>query len=212
VSFTGNPSGKLIKQVEAKMISGVKGIIEAIGSNWVIIDVGGISFRVFAPTSTLSVLSVVGQQAKLHTHLQVREDNLTLYGFNTAKELDIFQILMTVKGIGPKIGLAMLSAMDADQLTMAIASGDANLLTGIPGIGKKTAERIVLELKDKIGQTWAITQDLESAQGNSEVVSALTSLGYSLSEATRAVASLPVTPQFSLEDRIKMALKYFGGK
>jgi Holliday junction DNA helicase RuvA len=192
------------------MIAGIKGTIEAIGSNWVIVDVGGISLQVFLPTSTLSTLSVVGQQARLHTHLQVREDSLTLYGFNSARELEIFQTLITVKGIGPKIGLAMLSAMDADQLTMAIAGGDANLLTGIPGIGKKTAERIVLELKDKIGKSWAITQDLESVQGNSEVISALTSLGYSLVEATRAVATLPTSSQLGLEERIRMALKYFG--
>ncbi len=147
------------------MIAGVKGTIESIGSNWVIMDVGGISFQVFLPTSTLSTLSVVGQQAKLHTHLHVREDNLTLYGFGSARELALFQTLITVKGIGPKIGLAMLSAMDVDQLTMAIASGDANLLTAVPGIGKKTAERIILELKDKIGGTWMMTQDLEVGPG-----------------------------------------------
>jgi len=194
------------------MISGVKGTIEAIGSGWVIIDVGGISFQVFVPTSTLSALGEVGRKAKLHTHLHVREDNLTLYGFSSARELEIFQILMTVKGIGPKIGLAMLSAMDADQMSLAIASGDANLLTGIPGIGKKTADRIVLELKDKIGETWAIVQDMGSVEGNSEVINALTSLGYSMSEATRAVATLPVKPDLSLEERVKLALKYFGGK
>ena len=137
---------------------------------------------------------------------------MTLYGFGSARELELFQTLITVKGIGPKIGLAMLSAMDADHLTMSIASGDANLLTGIPGIGKKTAERIVLELKDKIGESWILTQDLESVQGNTEVISALTSLGYSVSEATRAVSTLPVPSNISLEERIKMALKYFGGK
>ena len=194
------------------MIAGVKGTIESMGTNWVIIDVGGISFQVFLPTSTLSTLSTIGQQVRLHTHLQVREDSLTLYGFGSARELELFQTLITVKGIGPKIGLAMLSAMDADHLTMSIASGDANLLTGIPGIGKKTAERIVLELKDKIGESWILTQDLESVQGNTEVISALTSLGYSVSEATRAVSTLPVPSNISLEERIKMALKYFGGK
>jgi Holliday junction DNA helicase RuvA len=104
----------------------------------------------------------------------------------------------------------MLSAMDAEQLTAAIASGDAALLTSIPGVGKKTAERIVLELKDKIGDAW-ITQDLEAVQGNSEVVAALTSLGYSVTEATRAVASLPLS-QLSLEEKVKLALKYFGEK
>jgi len=192
------------------MIAGVKGTIEALGSNWVIIDSGGISFQVFVATSTLSTLIIVGQQARLHTHLQVREDSLTLFGFNSARELEVFQTLITVKGIGPKIGLSMLSAMDVDHLTMAIASGDANLLTGIPGIGKKTAERIVLELKDKIGESWAITQDLTAAQGNSEVISALTSLGYSLSEATRAVATLPTPSRISLEEKIKLALRYFG--
>ncbi|MDD5701668.1 MAG: Holliday junction branch migration protein RuvA [Dehalococcoidales bacterium] len=192
------------------MISGVSGIIEAIGSNWAIIDVGGISFQVFLPTSTLSTLGVVGQKVRLHTHLNVREDNLTLFGFSSARELSLFQTLISVSGIGPKLGLAMLSTMDAEQLTAAIASGDAALLTSIPGVGKKTAERIVLELKEKIGDAW-ITQDLEAVHGNSEVVAALTSLGYSVTEATRAVASLPLT-QMSLEEKVKLALKYFGEK
>ena len=194
------------------MIAGVKGTIESIGSNWVIVDVGGISFQVFLPTSTLSTLSVIGQQARLHTHLHVREDNLTLYGFSSARELALFQTLITVKGIGPKLGLAMLSALDVEQLTMAIAGGDAALLTAVPGIGKKTSERIILELKDKIGGSWMMTHDIESVQGNSEVVAALTSLGYSVAEATRAVAALPTSTHLSLEDKITLALKYFGGK
>ena len=194
------------------MIAGVKGTIEAIGSNWVIIDVGGLSFQVFLPTSTLSTLSVVGQEARLHTHLHVREDNLTLYGFGSARELSLFQTLMTVKGIGPRLGLAMLSAMDVEQLTVAIASGDANLLTAIPGIGKKTAERIILELKDKVGTGWMLTQDLESVQANSEVLAALTSLGYSVAEATRAVSALPGSSKLSLEEKIKLTLQYFGEK
>jgi holliday junction DNA helicase RuvA len=192
------------------MIAGVKGTIEAIGSSWVIIDVGGVSFQVFLPTSTLSSLSGVGREAKLHTHLHVREDNLTLYGFSSTRELALFETLMTVSGIGPKLGLAMLSAMDVEQLTLTIASGDAAMLTAVPGIGRKTAERIVLELKDKIGSS-LITQDLEAVQGNSEVVAALTSLGYSVAEATRAVATLPAPSPLSLEDKIKLALKYFGG-
>jgi len=191
------------------MISGIKGVIEAIGNNWVIIDVGGISFQVFIPTSTLSNLGVVGQQARLHTHLYVREDILTLYGFSSARELSLFQTLTTVSGIGPKLGLAMLSAMDPDQLTMAIASGDTALLTAIPGIGKKTAERIVLELKEKISNSW-VMQDLQSIQGNGEVLEALTALGYSITEATRAVTTLSSSSSLSLEDKVKLALKYFG--
>lgn len=193
------------------MIAGVNGIIEALGSNWVIVDVGGVSLQVFVPTSTLSTQGVVGQKIRLHTHLHIREDNLTLFGFSSAKEMALFETLLTVKGVGPKLGLAMLSAMEAEQLTMSIASGDAAMLTAIPGLGKKTAERIVLELKDKVSGEWMLTQDLESVQGNSDVLAALTSLGYSVSEATRAVATLPVT-QMSLEEKIKTALKYFGEK
>jgi holliday junction DNA helicase RuvA len=194
------------------MIAGIKGVVEAAGTNFVLIDTGAVSFQVFVPTSTLSKLSIIGQEAKLHTHLHVREDNLTLYGFNSSRELALFETLITVKGIGPKLGLAMLSAMDEEQLTLAIASGDANLLTAVPGIGKKTAERIVLELKDKISSSRILAGDLETIKGNSDVVSALTSLGYSVSEATRAVGSLPSSSQLNLEEKIKLALHYFGEK
>jgi holliday junction DNA helicase RuvA len=193
------------------MIAGVKGIIEAIGTSWVIVDVGGVSFQVFLPTSTLATLGTIGQEIKLHTHLHVREDSLMLFGFSSAKELALFETVITVKGIGPKLGLSMLSSMEADQLVMAIAGGDFNLLSTVPGIGKKTAERIVLELKDKIGSSWALTQDLEYVQENGEVVQALTSLGYSVAEATRAVATLP-SAKMDLEEKIRLALHYLGEK
>ncbi len=194
------------------MISGIKGKIEILGSNYVVIGTGGISFQVFVPTSTLSKLGEIGQDARLFTHLHVREDALTLFGFDTARDLMLFETLVTVKGIGPKLGLAMLSAMEAEQLSMAIVSGDASLLTAIPGVGKKTAERLVLELKDKVTSTWILTQDMEAMRGNSDVIEALTSLGYSVSEATRAVSSLPASSQISLEEKIKLALQYFGEK
>ncbi len=193
------------------MIAGLKGRIEAIGASWVIVEVGGVSYQVFVPTSTLAGLGSVGQEVKLHTHLHVREDNLALFGFGSAKEMALFETLITVKGIGPKLGLALLSALEAEQLITSIAGGDINMLSTVSGIGKKTAERIVLELKDKIGSTWAITQDLENVQGNSEVVAALTSLGYSVAEATRAVAMLP-NAKMDLEEKIKLALRYFGDK
>jgi len=164
------------------------------------------------PTSTLSLLGVVGQKASLHTHLHVREDNLTLFGFSSARELALFETLITVKGIGPKLGLAMLSAMQAEQLTSAIAAADSAMLTAIPGIGKKTAERIVLELKDKIGSSW-LSQDLAYGQGHSEVLAVLTSLGYSVAESSRAVASLPASSSsLDLEARVKLVLRYFNDK
>jgi Holliday junction DNA helicase RuvA len=192
------------------MIAGVKGKVESIGINWAIVEVGGISFQVFLPTSTLSRLGTVGQQVRLHTHLHVREDNLTLYGFGSARELALFQTFLGVSGIGPKIALGMLSAMDAEQLTIAIASGNVDLLTSIPGIGKKTANRIVLELKEKIGASVSVIQELEALQDNGEVLAALTSLGYSISEATRAVSTIPSSSGLTTEEKLKLALQYFG--
>jgi len=194
------------------MLAGLKGTIEAIGANWVVIEVGGISFQVFLPTSTLSSIGTVGQKVKLHTHLAVREDNLSLYGFGSARELALFQTLITVSGIGPKLGMAMLSAMDTEQLTLAIARGEIDMLTSIPGIGKKTASRIILELKDKIATGWMVTLETAGVQGNSEVMAALISLGYSTSEASRALGILPRDQNLSLEEKITLALKYFGGK
>lgn len=193
------------------MIAGLKGKLESIGLNWAIINIGGISFQVFLPSSTLGSLGTVGQDVKLHTHLHVREDNLTLFGFGSARELALFQTLITVSGIGPKMALSMLSAMDVEQLTLAIASGNADLLTSIPGIGKKTSNRIILELKDKIGASVSAIQELEAIQGNSEVLAALTSLGYSIAEATRAVSTLPSGSDLTIEEKVTMALHYFAG-
>ena len=194
------------------MIAGLSGRLESFGNNWAIINVGGVSFQVFVPTSTLSTMDAIGKEVKLHTHLHVREDNLALYGFGSAEELALFQTLLGVSGIGPKLAMAMLSAMEVEQLTMAIASGNANLLTGIPGIGKKTADRIILELKDKIGAGWIQTRELGAVQENSEVLAALTSLGYSVSEAIRAIASLPAKSDLKVEERIRLALQSFGRK
>jgi len=194
------------------MISGIKGKLEAIGSDWATVNVNGISFRVFAPTSTLSMLGATGREVKLYTHLHVREDNMALYGFASPDELQLFDILLGVSGIGPRLALAMLSAMKVDDLTMAIATGNAELLTEVPGIGKKTAQRLVLELKDKIGAGWVTTPGAWVAQENADVLAALTSLGYSVAEASRAVATLPSSNKLSLEEKVRIALQYFGGK
>lgn len=193
------------------MISGIKGKLEAIGNNWIIVNVGGMSFQVFVPISSLRPLGVIGEQVKLYTHLAVREDNMGVYGFSSARELAVFQSLITVSGIGPKLGMAMLSAMDVEQLIMAVASGNSDLLTSIPGIGIKTASRIVLELKDKVG-TGMVTQNLESNQSNLEVLAALSSLGYSAAEANRAVATLPFSGNLGVEEKLKLTLNYLSGK
>jgi Holliday junction DNA helicase RuvA len=194
------------------MIASLKGKLESLGGDGAVIDVGGIGFRVYMPTSTLSTLGTIDKEVKLYTHLHLREDNATLYGFASTGELELFRVLINVSGLGPKLALTMLSAMDIESLMAAIATGNADLLTGIPGIGKKMANRLVLELKDKIGAGWAIAPVVQMAQENADVLAALTSLGYSLSEATRAVASLPREQGLNLEDRVRLALGYLGSK
>ena len=194
------------------MIASLQGKIESLGNDWAIINVNGIGFQVYTPTSTLSTLGTAGEEVKLYTHLHLREDNVTLYGFGSAEELWLFQTLISVTGLGPRLALAMLSAMSVDQLTMAIATGSTDLLTTVPGIGKKVAERIILELKEKTGAGWVITPATQLARENTDVLAALTSLGYSAAEATKAVATLPPDQNLSLEDKIKLALQYFGGK
>jgi Holliday junction DNA helicase RuvA len=194
------------------MIASIKGKLESLGSDFAIVNVGGIGLRVYMPTSTLSTLGSSGGDVKLYTHLHLREDNVTLYGFASNEELELFQTLINVSGLGPRMALVMLSAMDIEQLTMAIATGSTDLLTGIPGIGKKMANRLILELKDKIG-AGLITAPLAGlAQENADVLAALTSLGYSVSEASRAVVNLPREQGLSLEEKVKLALGYFGGK
>ncbi|GAG86356.1 unnamed protein product, partial [marine sediment metagenome] len=175
------------------MIAGLHGTLQALGSDWAIVNVGGIGFQVYMPTSTLSILGAIGKEVELHTHLHLREDNATLYGFATAEELGLFQTLIGVSGLGPKLALSMLSAMSVEKLTMAIATGSADLLAEIPGIGKKMASRLILELKGKLAAGWLGAPAAELAEENTEVLAALTSLGYSVSEATRAVASLPTS-------------------
>jgi len=194
------------------MIASLHGRVESLGSDWAIIDVGGIGFQVYMPTSTLSTLGTIGEEVQLYTHLHLREDNATLYGFGSADELRLFQTLLGVSGLGPRLALAMLSAMSVEKLTMAIVTGSVDLLTVVPGIGKKVANRIILELKEKIGAGWVTTPGVQLAEENTDVLAALTTLGYSVSEASRAVASLPPSPDLSLEEKIKLALQYFASK
>ena len=193
------------------MISSLHGKLESLGGDGAIINVGGIGFQVYMPTSTMSALGKAGDEVNLHTHLHLREDNVTLYGFASAEELALFQTLLGVSGLGPKLALAMLSAMNVEQLTMAIATGSTDLLTIVPGVGKKVASRIILELKEKIGAGWISTPATQIARENTDVLTALTTLGYSAAEATRAIASLPTSSDLPLEEKIKLALQYLGG-
>ncbi len=187
------------------MIASLKGKIELLGAEWVVLNVNGIGYKVFASTATLSQVQNASE-VKLFTHLQVREDALTLYGFTTFEELGIFETMLSVSGIGAKLALALLSAFKADELATIIASGNADMLCTVSGIGKKTAARIILELKDKIARSWAASPIAAMGAADTDVLSALSALGYSSTEAARAVVSLPKDPALSLEDKVRLAL------
>ena len=135
---------------------------------------------------------------------------MSLYGFASIDELKLFETLISVSGLGPKTAMGMLSAMSADQVAMAIASGSVEMLTTIPGIGKKTADRLILELKDKVGGVMISTPAGRAAQENADVIATLVSLGYSGPETARAVNALPAGRKLSLEEKVKLALQYLG--
>lgn len=190
------------------MIASLSGTVVMIAGDAAVIEVGGVGFQVYLPTSALSAVGGAGEKVKLYTHLQVREDNLSLYGFLTPEDLGLFQTLTGVSGLGPKLALAMLGAMDAEKLAAAIATGNLAVITQISGIGKKMAERIVVELKDKVS-TGLLTVPAAVTRDNAEVLAALISLGYTTTEANQAVTSLPLDSDANLEDKIRLALAYF---
>jgi len=186
------------------MIAGVDGILKSRGEDWVIVDVGGVSFRLQSPISTMSKLGTSGDRVQLHTHLHVREDVLALYGFSSSDELRLFELLINVSGIGPKTALALLSALSPERFEIAIARGDVETLSSVTGIGKKTAARLVLELKGKFEQVDVLSRSLHD-----DVKAALVGLGYSVAEANASIATLPDSSRLSLEDKIKLALQHF---
>lgn len=193
------------------MIVALEGILESRGIDSAAVKVGPLSLLVYIPGSTLSRLGAVGHKVHLHTHLYVREDNISIYGFASADELALFQNLISVSGIGPKAGLAFLSTLSVAQLASAIISGNVDLLTQVPGIGKKIAGRVVLELKGKLEKGWEGVVTPALTQEDADVVAALTTLGYSLKEATQAVASLPNSSELDLEEKVKLALRQLAG-
>jgi holliday junction DNA helicase RuvA len=188
------------------MIATLEGILEHRGDDSIIVNVGGIGFRVYVPTSTSSQLGAVKGRVSLYTHLHVREDNISLYGFASSEELALFKSLISVTGIGAKLALALLSALKPEQLVMAITSGDTDLLSQTPGIGKKIASRLVVELRGKLEKEWKETA-LPLAPERADVLAALTGLGYSVAEAAKAVCRLPDSEELSLEEKVKMALQ-----
>ncbi len=191
------------------MIAGLRGTLEAIGGDFVILEVGGISYKVFVPTSTLAKMQGIGDVVKLFTHTHVREDVLALFGFMSRAELDAFEMLIGVGGIGPKAALNILSSIAPDELALAISTGNTDLLTRIPGIGKKMAGRMVLELKGKFDPGQSMTISGAGKSGNADVIAALTSLGYTAAEIAMALGSLSQSDSLSTEEQIRLALLHF---
>ncbi len=189
------------------MIAAVEGTLQRRGSDWAIIKTGGVSLQVHVAGPTLSQLGAVGDTVELFTYLHWKEDSIALYGFASEQDLEMFKLLISVNGVGPKLALGMLSSMDAEKLSMAVANGNVDLLTGLPGVGRKTASRLVVELKGKLAKEGMAVSSFLTDE-NAEVVAALTKLGYSATEAARAVAELPRSPDLSLEDRVKLVLRH----
>jgi Holliday junction DNA helicase RuvA len=191
------------------MIATLEGILEYRGNDSIIVNVSGLGFRVYVSGSTLSQVGAVKGKVSLYTHLHVREDNISLYGFASSEELALFKNLISVTGIGAKLALAILSAFNPEQLVMAIASGDVDLLSQAPGVGKKTAGRLVVELRGKLEKEWRDVA-LPLAPESADVIAALTGLGYSVAEATRAISRLPEAGNLNLEEKIRAALQQIG--
>lgn len=189
------------------MIASVKGEVLEKGENYLVVQVGGLGLRVATPAAVANGYEI-GEHAQLFTHLVVREDNLSLYGFDSAEQRSLFQSLITVDGVGPRTALAVLSTLSVDMIYQAVLGEQAAIFSQVPGIGSKTAQKIVLYLHDKLKPLEAGL--LGAARDvNRELMDALAGLGYSVIEAQSAIQALPKDAPDDLEERLRLALKFF---
>ena len=199
------------------MIAFIKGILAEKSGDSIVLDVSGVGYQIFVPGQVTERLPSIGETIKIHTYLQVREDAMTLFGFLSKDDLRIFRLLLGVNGIGPRGALAVLSVMTTDDLRFAILGDDAAAIAKTPGIGVKTAKRLILELRDKISfeETFEQKEELSpqapssgAANGvKSEAVLALTALGYSQTEALKVLGGIEITENTGVEELLKQALK-----
>lgn len=195
------------------MLYNIKGTLTVTDVNYIVVECGGVGFKCYTTLNTIKSIGTVGSEVNVYTHLAVREDAMDLYAFSTLNELDAFKLLITVSGIGPKAAVAILSELTPDKLALCIASGDAKSITKAQGVGKKTAERVVLELKDKmgniaIGEGASVVSSVSTVADSSnsaEAVEALVALGYSQSDAAVIVGSMDKS--MPVDDMIRLALK-----
>ena len=195
------------------MISYIKGELTVVYEDKVIVETGGIGYGIFMPGKSISMLPNIGSEVKVHTYLNVREDAMQLFGFLTKDDLEVFRLLIGVSGIGPKGALAVLSALTADELRFAVMAGDAKAITVAPGIGKKTAERLIIELKDKLKLEDMLEREkveldtgIANEDAQSEAIQALVALVYNSAESLRAVRSVSLK-NATAEEILKEALK-----
>lgn len=205
------------------MIYYVAGMLAAVGEKSIVVDHQGMGLEILVPSSVLDALPVVGSDVKIYTYFHVKEDGMQLFGFLSRQDKELFQLLITVNGIGPKGGLAMMSTLSSDDIRMAILSDDAKTIAMSPGIGPKTAKKLILELKDKLDLESLLPSASQQAgdaagqnrsrfdQAASEMVAdtvdALTALGYSPTDAMRAVRAVPLTEDMTVEKLLKLTLK-----
>lgn len=202
------------------MYSYIKGELTEINIDHIVVETNGIGYMIFVPTNTFSYLPSIHENIKVYTYLYIREDAMILYGFLTKDDLEMFKLLITVNGIGPKGGLAVLSTLSSDDLRFAILSDDAKAIAKSPGVGAKTAQRVILDLKDKVSLEDAFEKKIEhnitAETGGGSVIStvkndailALTALGYSSTESMKAVSKVEIDDSMDVEDVLKSALKF----
>ena len=190
------------------MIATLRGEISQIEDNAIILEVGGVGLRVFVP-APLRTKMKAGESLMLYTHLVVREDALVLYGFESQADRELFNTLLGVDGVGPKAALSVLSTMTLDAVQRAVFADEADVLSRVPGIGKKTAQKMALHLKDKLKPSDALARVASMSDTDGEVLAALTALGYSVIEAQTAIQAIPKDTPDDVEERLRVALGYF---
>ena len=197
------------------MIAYISGALVSAGENYIVIDNHGMGYRIFVSGKFLEHIPAYGTQIKIYTHMYIREDELTLYGFHSEEELSVFRILIGISGVGPKVAMAILTALTIQELQLAVISEDAKTISKANGVGAKGASRIILELKDKLkmedmmdtAYEQSIVQDTQDINAARDAILALVNLGYSSSEAALAVKKIGDTSQMDIEAILKAALK-----
>lgn len=193
------------------MIASISGKLRGVGEDSIVVSVGGVGLELFVPASVLNEVGEVGQPVDLFTLLIVREDSLTLYGFLNQEEKRIFELLMGVSGVGPRMALAALNTLSPELLANAVQRDEPDVIARVPGVGKKTAQKIILELKGKFHLEMLPPGLAAISTLDTEVIEALTALGYSIVEAQSAVQAIPRDAPQDVEERVRLALAYFYG-